>query len=76
MALLQGYLEDPSFLEYLEKEECKLEYASRNDITKCAQDLFMRLFGQDQVPGGNERQDVKVADADSNMGSPPLAKCS
>ncbi len=57
------------------EEASKVEYTNRNDITKCAQDLHMHFFKQDQVPGGSERQDVNLVDA-SNVDSPPQAKCS
>jgi hypothetical protein len=44
LAALQGYLENPVFLDSIVETGAKLFYPGRNDIAKLARDQFVRLF--------------------------------
>jgi hypothetical protein len=44
LAELQGYLENPVFLDSIVETGAKLFYPGRNDIAKLARDQFVRLF--------------------------------
>jgi hypothetical protein len=53
LATLQGYLENPAFLDSVAENGSILCYANRNDIAKFARDLYVRLFavrGADDFP--------------------------